>query len=112
MHSASFESETSAKDGGEIIVAIAALVTEGRIPGKLSTKTKGFYEGPHCPLNKATREHQCNLADLLVRIRTCVFVDKYLDVALVIRDVLQHCDVYRSWVARVVWAPTLSYYFV
>lgn len=70
MHSASFESEISAKDGGEVLVAIAALVTESRIPGKLSTKTKGFYEGPHCPLNKASREHQCNLTDLLVRIRS------------------------------------------
>lgn len=68
MHSASFDTEISGRDGGEALVAIAALVTEGRIPGKLSTKTKGFYEGPHCPLNKAAREqHRCDLKDLLVR---------------------------------------------
>ncbi|XP_044264670.1 protein FAM214A [Tribolium madens] len=66
MHSASFDSEISGKDGGEVLVAIAALVTEGRIPGKLNTKTKGgFYEGPHCPLNKTAREHKCDLSNLL-----------------------------------------------
>ncbi|XP_008195164.3 atos homolog protein A isoform X1 [Tribolium castaneum] len=65
MHSASFDSEISGKDGGEVLVAIAALVTEGRIPGKLSSKTKGFYEGPHCPLNKTAREHRCDLSNLL-----------------------------------------------
>lgn len=66
MHSASFDTEISGKDGGEVLVAIAALVTEGRIPGKLSSKTKGFYEGPHCPLNKTAREHKCDLSHLLV----------------------------------------------
>ncbi|KAJ3637121.1 hypothetical protein MTP99_000604 [Tenebrio molitor] len=65
MHSASFDTDISGKDGGEVLVAIAALVTEGRIPGKLSSKTKGFYEGPHCPLNKAAKEHKCDLTDLL-----------------------------------------------
>ncbi|RZB77465.1 protein FAM214A, partial [Asbolus verrucosus] len=65
MHSASFDTDISGKDGGEVLVAIAALVTEGRIPGKLSSKTKGFYEGPHCPLNKTAREHKCDLKDLL-----------------------------------------------
>jgi hypothetical protein len=68
MHSASFDTDISGKDGGEVLVAIAALVTEGRIPGKLSSKTKGFYEGPHCPLNKAAKEHKCDLTDLLVRL--------------------------------------------
>ncbi|KAJ3648418.1 hypothetical protein Zmor_020223 [Zophobas morio] len=65
MHSASFDTEISRRDGGDVLVAIAALVTEGRIPGKLSSKTKSFYEGPHCPLNKAAKEHKCDLTDLL-----------------------------------------------
>lgn len=67
MHSASFDTEINGRDGGEVLVALAALVTEGRIPGKLNSKTKGFYEGPHCPLNKTNRGHKCDLSNLLVR---------------------------------------------
>lgn len=68
MHSSSFDTEESTKDGGEVLVSIAALVTEGRIPGKLDSKSKKFYEGPHCNRNKPNpEEHTCDLTDSLVR---------------------------------------------
>lgn len=66
MHCSSFEIEGSRMDGGEVLVAIAALVTEGRIPGKSTTKAPGFHEGPHCVLSKTANEHSCNSTDPLV----------------------------------------------
>lgn len=55
-------------DEGEVLVAIAALVTEGRIPGKPNTKSRGFHEGPHCPLNNTLNGHSCCPSDPLVNI--------------------------------------------
>lgn len=70
MHSPSFSSEPSNAKGGDVLVSVATLVTEGRIPGNATTKSKKFYEGPHCTLIKgaATKGHQCDVADSLVRI--------------------------------------------
>lgn len=65
MHSSNFEIEGRRLDGGEVLVAIAALVTEGRIPGKLAAKDAGFHEGPHCILKKTSDEHVCNSNDPL-----------------------------------------------
>lgn len=69
MHSSSFDTtDVNNKDGGEVLVGIATLVTEGRIPAKLNSKTKKFYEGPHCTtLTNKVNEHKCDLADALVR---------------------------------------------
>lgn len=66
MHCSSFEIEGSRMEEGEVLVAIAALVTEGRIPGKSTAKSRGFYEGPHCPLNKTSTGHTCNPSEPLV----------------------------------------------
>ncbi|GJQ82726.1 hypothetical protein Trydic_g19735 [Trypoxylus dichotomus] len=67
MHS-SFESDREClRDGGDVLVAIATLVTEGRIPGKLN-KSRGFYEGPHCPPTKhSPTEHSCSPSDNLCK---------------------------------------------
>lgn len=66
MHCSNFEIEGSRLDGGEVLVTIAALVTEGRIPGKLAAaKGAGFHEGPHCVLKKTCDQHVCNSSDPL-----------------------------------------------
>lgn len=67
MHCSSLEIEGDRREGGDVLVAIAAMVTEGRIPGKLNSKSRGFYEGPHCPISKSAQEHRCDLTDSLVR---------------------------------------------
>lgn len=67
MHCASLEGEGERREGGDVLVAIAAMVTEGRIPGKLNqAKSRGFYEGPHCPVGKSAQEHRCDSNDNLV----------------------------------------------
>lgn len=68
MHCSSLEIESDRIEGGDIMVAIAAMVTEGRIPGKLNSKSRGFYEGPHCPATKSAQDHRCVSNDNLVRI--------------------------------------------
>ncbi|CAH0552110.1 unnamed protein product [Brassicogethes aeneus] len=73
MHSSSLDTEGSSslvkKDGDEALVTIATLVTEGRIPGKSGSKTKKFYEGPHCTPHKPQpdNEHHCDLTDPLCK---------------------------------------------
>lgn len=68
MHCSSLESDCERREGGDVLVAIATMVTEGRIPGKVNQgKSRGFYEGPHCPIGKpATQEHRCDSNDNLV----------------------------------------------
>lgn len=67
MHCSSLENECERREGGDVLVAIAAMVTEGRIPGKLNqTKSRGFYEGPHCPVGKQAQEHRCDSNNNLV----------------------------------------------
>lgn len=70
MHSASFEAtDVNCKDGGEVLVGIATLVTEGRIPPKLSAKSKKFYEGAHhCDTLTKQVDEKCDLTDTLVSI--------------------------------------------
>lgn len=65
MHCSNFEIEGNRLDGGDVLVTIAALLTEGRIPGKLATKATGFHEGPHCTFKKPSDEHVCNSNDPL-----------------------------------------------
>lgn len=67
MHSSSLDTDRECfREGGDVLVTIATLVTEGRIPGKMN-KSRGFYEGPHCSLNKRSPvEHSCNPSDNLV----------------------------------------------
>ncbi|CAH1976584.1 unnamed protein product [Acanthoscelides obtectus] len=50
---------------GDMLVSVATLITEGRIPG--GTGPRKFYEGPHCTLIKevADRGHKCDVADNL-----------------------------------------------
>lgn len=74
MHSSSFDIESGigGKDGCDVLVAIAALVTEGRIPGTSGTKGRGFHEGPHCIVTAknpptAASTHYCDPADDLCR---------------------------------------------
>lgn len=68
MHSLSFDTKTNNKDGGDVLVSIATLITESRIPGGLKTKSKKFYEGPHSTLIKGTNKsgHRCDLNNSLV----------------------------------------------
>lgn len=66
MHCSSLEIESDQREGGDVLVAIASMVTEGRIPGKLNSKSRGFYEGPHCPISKPVQEHNCDTTDNLV----------------------------------------------
>lgn len=67
MHSLSFDTKTSNKDGGDVLVSVATLITESRIPGNLKAKSKKFYEGPHCTLIKGTNKgHRCDLNNSLV----------------------------------------------
>lgn len=66
MHSLSFDTKTSNKDGGDVLVSVATLITESRIPGNLKAKSKKFYEGPHCTLIKGTNKgHRCDLNNSL-----------------------------------------------
>ncbi|XP_057655328.1 atos homolog protein A [Diorhabda carinulata] len=66
MHSTNFGSEQGNAEEGDILVSVATLVTEGRIPGGINSKSKKFYEGPHCTRVKgAFKEHKCDLADSL-----------------------------------------------
>ena len=67
MHSSSFDSDRdSARSGADVLVAITTLVTEGRIPRKIS-KSRGFYEGPHCPSQKNMPTiHNCDPTQVLV----------------------------------------------
>ncbi|KAF5269833.1 hypothetical protein FQR65_LT05879 [Abscondita terminalis] len=65
MHCSNFEIEGNRLDGGDVLVTIAALLTEGRIPGKPASKATGFHEGPHCALKKPSEEHVCNSNDPL-----------------------------------------------
>lgn len=66
MHSTNFNTDTDNTKGGDVLVSVATLVTEGRIPGGVDSKSKKFYEGPHCALVKqANKEHICDLADSL-----------------------------------------------
>nr|XP_023025638.1 protein FAM214A [Leptinotarsa decemlineata] len=67
MHCTNFntEAEDSSK-GGDVLVSVATLVTEGRIPGGPPGKSKKFYEGPHCTLVKGTNlGHKCHGEDSL-----------------------------------------------
>ncbi|XP_017784073.1 PREDICTED: protein FAM214A isoform X2 [Nicrophorus vespilloides] len=74
MHSANFDIEAgTGRDGGDVLVAIAALVTEGRIPAKgpltsvssnaATSNHRGFYEGPHCTATTKSTPHSCNPTD-------------------------------------------------
>lgn len=75
MHCSSLEGDGDRREGGDVLVAIAAMVTEGRIPGKFNqTKTRGFYEGPHCPIGKTAQEHRCDSNDNLVNESTSLLV--------------------------------------
>lgn len=66
MHSSTFEADSNLKGGEEVLVAIAALVTEGRIPAvKKQTKGRGFYEGPHCAPSKPNEKHFCDQSELV-----------------------------------------------
>ncbi|XP_019771974.2 protein FAM214A isoform X1 [Dendroctonus ponderosae] len=69
MHSFNLDPESnSCLDEGDLLVAVATLVTEGRIPGPdaANPKAKDFHEGPHCNLLTGTnRNHQCDDANLL-----------------------------------------------
>ncbi|KAG5888004.1 hypothetical protein JTB14_016628 [Gonioctena quinquepunctata] len=67
MHSTNFNTEAEdSSRGGDVLVSVATLVTEGRIPGGATAKSKKFYEGPHCTLVKgADRGHKCHLEDAL-----------------------------------------------
>ncbi|KAJ8955886.1 hypothetical protein NQ318_005434 [Aromia moschata] len=66
MHSSSFDSKASNTDGDDVLISVATLVTESRIPGGLNAKSKKFYEGPHCPLIKgANKGHKCDLNNSL-----------------------------------------------
>ncbi|XP_018562882.1 protein FAM214A [Anoplophora glabripennis] len=66
MHSLSFDTKTNNKDGGDVLVSVATLITESRIPGNLKAKSKKFYEGPHCTLIKGTSKgHRCDLNNSL-----------------------------------------------
>lgn len=74
MHSTNFNTDTDNTKGGDVLVSVATLVTEGRIPGGVDSKSKKFYEGPHCALVKqANKEHICDLADSLVRMNKILF---------------------------------------
>ncbi|XP_072387698.1 atos homolog protein A isoform X2 [Diabrotica undecimpunctata] len=65
MHSTNFNTDGGSTKG-EVLVSVATLVTEGRIPGSINSKSKKFYEGPHCTLVKgANKGHTCGLADSL-----------------------------------------------
>lgn len=67
MHSSNSEVECSNKKDGEVLVSIATLVTEGRIPEKSVNSSKGFHQGPHCPTNKLSEGHTCDQSEVLVR---------------------------------------------
>lgn len=68
MHSTSFNADLSNAKGSEVLVSIATLVTESRIPGSATSKSKKFYEGPHCNLIKGhVKNHKCDLSESLVR---------------------------------------------
>lgn len=67
MHSSSCESENNCGNDGEVLVSIATLVTEGRIPGKSETVPQGFHQGPHCRNNKTTNQHACDPSEILVQ---------------------------------------------
>ncbi|VEN41513.1 unnamed protein product [Callosobruchus maculatus] len=75
MHCTSFTTEPSSslpssdeggsEKEGDVLVSVATLITEGRIPG--GTGPRKFYEGPHCTLVKevADKGHKCDVADNL-----------------------------------------------
>lgn len=73
MHSSILKPESSgnvAPNETEVLSALAALVTEGRVPGPplgdAPGKSKDFHEGPHCPYQKkGLGNHQCNKKNLL-----------------------------------------------
>lgn len=67
MHSSNSEIENNSRKDGEVLVSIATLVTEGRIPGKGLNNSKDFHQGPHCPTNKISQEHICNQSEVLVK---------------------------------------------
>lgn len=77
MHSSAGDSEGPRLGGAEVLVAIAALVTQGRTPSSETAASStrapakrtgaGFTEGPHCTFSKASQGHVCNLENALVR---------------------------------------------
>lgn len=67
MHSTSFNADLDNSKGGDVLVSVATLVTESRIPGSATSKSKKFYEGPHCTLIKGHgKDHKCDLNESLV----------------------------------------------
>lgn len=67
MHSTSYNSNFDVK-GGDVLVSVATLVTESRIPGNATSISKKFYEGPHCTLIKGHGiDHKCDPNESLVR---------------------------------------------
>ncbi|XP_018331701.1 protein FAM214A isoform X3 [Agrilus planipennis] len=64
MHCSTLENEVGHRmEGGDVLVAIAALVIEGRIPGKQSMKNANFHTGPHS--NFIESPHNCSFYDPL-----------------------------------------------
>lgn len=47
-------------DGSSCLVAIAALITEGRMPPPALQTKRPFTEGPHCAFSKRAGQHICN----------------------------------------------------
>lgn len=75
MHSTSFNTDVNNLNGGDVLVSVATLITEGRLPSEVSkletacnnSKPKKFYEGPHCTLIKgAGTGHECDASNPLV----------------------------------------------
>lgn len=68
MHSSVVESGGSepALSDADVLVAIAILITEGRIPDKVNSSFRGYSEGPHCHKSKSSINHTCNEDQYLV----------------------------------------------
>lgn len=74
MHSTNCNTELNNVKGGHVLVSVATLVTESRIPDSATPKSK-FYEGPHCTLIKGNcKNHKCDLSESLVRIFMHCFI--------------------------------------
>ncbi|XP_060522005.1 atos homolog protein A [Cylas formicarius] len=73
MHSSALSQEVEDDaNEAEVLVGVATLVTEGRVPGQPvspgNCKTKGFHEGPHCAPQKTPKPpHECNRTNPLCR---------------------------------------------
>ncbi|KAJ8923902.1 hypothetical protein NQ315_006678 [Exocentrus adspersus] len=82
MHSLSFDTKANVKDGGDVLVSIVTLVTEGRIPDSLKVKSKKFYESPHSLIIKGTsKNHKCDLNNSL-----CLKFENYRKTVLNIHE--------------------------